>query len=846
MAEAAGAMPATRDTLFRAPLRAGESVGHWRLGAQHEARFDVADQPMSGDMDPFFFVTKTKNFIPHEYPCRREFAAQHRGKRPVPKITFSPKDWWFSFDGKGVDLSGFWFRPTQIESWAATSLESDAAQTARFRLATCGGAILKVNGAEVAHLSRYQRNFEEAIEVDVALAAGANEIAVWFGDLCERDTRYGFELSVVEGRGLSVALYCDVPPDEAEEISPLLDGMRFEWPSFREGDVALLFPKPASCDCAVGITFEGDLPSGDASESRHTLKAGETRLVLGEVGKLPAGFFHIAVRLERDGFALSRALGVEICDPASAAAPPASLEARAHEALQHVATHGHTDSIAALAMLAAGKGDAADAALRANLPSIFDCYDCADFWLVPLLWCRAKFADAIAADTRAEIDRAVLGFRYWMDEPGNDVMWYFSENHALLFHAACYLAGSLYPDATFVRSGRKGTKQTEIGRARVHEWFDRFEADELAEWNSAPYFPIDFKGLAALAALAPDGDVKARAEHAIRRLLEIVALSSHQGMLTASQGRSYEHSLCPATTLELSSIARLFFGRGGFGSHVHALPLLALLVLEHGFSPDPRLERLALWQEDGALEWCFRQGPGGVAALYHHKTRDHAMGSVTGYRVGEWGYQETVLHLRLGTRPQSQIWINHPGERNVSGSARPSFWGGCGTLPRVQQYCDVAIANFDVKPDQVDFTHAWMPESEMDEIAHAGDRVAVRAGNALALLIGSASFVRVSNGPTAGCEFRLMGRHTRWLVRLSDCDKEGSLQGFLRRFANLRTTDGTAGEIWLDDPDYGRVEFQANGTVAAEGRSLDPLSWNHSGRAVRLPQGETFVLPSQE
>ena len=44
------------------------------------------------------------------------------------------------------------------------------------------------------------------------LKAGANTIAVWFGDLCERDTRFVFELSVVEGRGLSVALDCDVPP----------------------------------------------------------------------------------------------------------------------------------------------------------------------------------------------------------------------------------------------------------------------------------------------------------------------------------------------------------------------------------------------------------------------------------------------------------------------------------------------------------------------------------------------------------------------------------------------------------------------------------------------------------
>ncbi len=28
----------------------------------------------------------------------------------------------------------------------------------------------------------------------------------------------------------------------------------------------------------------------------------------------------------------------------------------------------------------------------------------------------------------------ILNFRYWMDEPGDDVMWFYSENHALMFH----------------------------------------------------------------------------------------------------------------------------------------------------------------------------------------------------------------------------------------------------------------------------------------------------------------------------------------------------------------------------------------------------------------------------
>lgn len=833
--------------ILRVPLRQGESVGLWRLSEPHEERFDVADETMSGDMDPAFFLTKTRNFIPHEYPCRREFARLHRGKRPTPSLRFEPARWWFSFEGGGVDLSGFWFRPTRIECWAETGIEASEAQVARFRFATCGGAILLVNEEEVTFLARYQRNLEEAVEVETELKAGINSVAVWFGDLCERDTRFSFDLALTEGRGLNVAAPVGIPSSEAEEIARLLGGMRFERPSFTTGDVALVFPKPVTRDTAAIVEISGDLLPSETTEGQSTLKRGEHRLVVGPVEAFPAGFHRFAVTLRRCAFALSRTLATEVGDSQLTDAPAASIGDRAHEALAYVAGRGVPGAETALARLVLGHdGAETDAMLAACLPAIVDCHDCADFSLVPLLWCRAAFAGEIGPEMLERIDAAILGFRYWMDEPGNDVMWYFSENHALLFHSACYLAGAMFPDATFVRSGRSGREQSAVGRRRILDWFEHFERDELAEWNSAPYFPIDFKGLATLAALAPDGNIRLRAARAIRRLLEIVALSSHQGMLTASQGRSYEHSLRPSRTLELSAIARLFFGRGWACAHVQALPLLALLIRDQGFRIDLRIVDLAIWRGDDALEWTYRQGPGGMAALYHYKTRDYAMGTVAAYRPGEWGYQETVLHLRLGERPESQLWINHPGERIVSGSARPSYWGGCGMLPRVHQYRALAVVDFEAKPGQVDFTHAWLPEAEIDEVVRSGNRVLVRGGEALALIIGSGPLECVGEGPTAGCEVRQAGMRTRWIVRLSGAQEEGNLAAFEQRLAALSATDAGGGEIWLDDPDYGRVVCQPDGAIFAEGRKLDPSTWTHSGQALRLPQGEPFAIPSQD
>src|SRR5690606_21233539 len=152
-----------------------------------------------------------------------------------------------------------------------------------------------------------------------------------------------------------------------------------------------------------------------------------------------------------------------------------------------------------------------------------------DFYLVPLLWIRARHAADLSPDLAERIDRTLLAYRYWLDEPGNDVQWYFSENHALLLHTAAYLAGHLLPAARFARSNRTGAEQSATGAARVRAWLAHFERWEMAEFNSAPYFPIDLKGLTALQALAPDADIRARAARAIARLLEIVANSAHQG-----------------------------------------------------------------------------------------------------------------------------------------------------------------------------------------------------------------------------------------------------------------------------------------------------------------------------
>lgn len=57
--------------------------------------------------------------------------------------------------------------------------------------------------------------------------------------------------------------------------------------------------------------------------------------------------------------------------------------------------------------------------------------DCADFRLPALF--HAYHSPLFTEEEKESIKQVLLDFRYWTDEPGNDVMWFFSENHALCF-----------------------------------------------------------------------------------------------------------------------------------------------------------------------------------------------------------------------------------------------------------------------------------------------------------------------------------------------------------------------------------------------------------------------------
>ena len=70
--------------------------------------------------------------------------------------------------------------------------------------------------------------------------------------------------------------------------------------------------------------------------------------------------------------------------------------------------------------------------------------DCNDFRMISLQRLYIQFTDKLPKDIKERIKQTILNFRYWMTEPGNDNMCYWSENHQLLFATIEYIGCSLF------------------------------------------------------------------------------------------------------------------------------------------------------------------------------------------------------------------------------------------------------------------------------------------------------------------------------------------------------------------------------------------------------------------
>lgn len=671
----------------------GQPILRWQMSQPDARLFPGAARPMP-DTVTYRFVNGW--VATGDLPCREALKAALPGRTVAcPEGPFDALA--VGFDGRDLDFSRFCHLPTLIARGFRCLVRG---APVRLRLRTCGGVRLWLDGAPVAVFEPFTRNTPAETEVDLPLTGAAQVLTLRLEDLHERDTTCFFSLEVIDG-ALDTALPGTVDSARLDEAAQVLGSLRTDRVFYSDGQaVRLIADHPPAQDMALVVRGLGPFGRGGLTVDPDTLRdvavtlPPEGAVTLAGAEGLSAGCLSLKIETQVDGATLTRPLGTTVLR--KGAPLTGDWPARQRRVLDLIADSDGFEATVALCRAALGRQSVR--MIEACLDTIEARFDCSDFTILPLLWLYRDFADTLPEALRARMKAAFLGYRYWLDEPGNDVMWFWSENHVLCFHTAQLIAGELFPDAVFPTSGRTGAEQAEIARARLTRWFAAIDEDGLCEWNSAAYYPIDLLGLVSLFHMT---GFRADAGRVIDRVLMMAALHSLGDVPAGVQGRCYEKELLAGPHTELGSVMALVCGGDFVPGYDRAAGLLAL----SDYQP-PDLAAVAAPRRP--LRAAYTQGHGHAGRLTLWKSAEAQLSTTRPPSPGGKGHQAQWLDVQLARHPMARLWINHPGEARPWGERRPSLLAGSAVTPAVAQDGPRALMVYDLRKDWTDLRFAQL------------------------------------------------------------------------------------------------------------------------------------------
>lgn len=773
----------------------GDSLNAWELSATTAEYFPGTPAPAS-DPQNYRYIN---GFVDvGDLPCRTATWAEVATRSVELKNDWEVDSLYLPGSNRRVEFSQFRHHPTRLSRWCRTRISAPTNRYVSFRLETRGGIHIWVDGTLAARFEPFTRNSTQSTIVHLPIKASGSEVIVFTEDMAERDVNWFFELVLIDAVELDIYLPGAALGTNVAALKNLASQVRTGAEVAHANDlISLAFDTPAEID--VDIRAEVTATSHTHAlllDKTLTLPAGATELTLCNSDDLPDGYHTLVLTFIAGDSRVERNIGCAVLHSATPTILPEDLATRKRLALQHAANNGELRMGTAVALFETGHAD--DPRIRPILEeallAIEARRDCSDFVSVPLLWSYIRHAADFPEDLRARTEKTLLEYRYWVDEPGNDVMWFWSENHALCFHVSQLLAGMTWPDITFPSSGRKGREQADLATQRLDQWFDAVEEDGLAEWNSAAYYPVDFIGLLALAELAPE-PIAERAKALCDRIFTMAALHTLEGVPAGSMGRAYDKELRAGPLTELAPFAATAFGKGWFNKGVASLPLFAA----GRYEPPQDLQRYVEPAPSEAILANYRQGYGPAALLSLYKTRAVQLSTNSGARAGGYGHQQHVLDLRFASHPMARSWINHPGEDDPWGQQRPSYWAGNGNLPRVIQDGPSALLLYRLEASaRIDFTHVFAARNGVEHHLR-GDRLILKAGKATAAYIATGQLEAITKGPGSGIEYRNHGRIQGWAILVAETD---DLAAFNRYIDTCRLTmDSDGSQLTLARPD---------------------------------------------
>ncbi len=186
-------------------------------------------------------------------------------------------------------------------------------------------------------------------------------------------------------------------------------------------------------------------------------------------------------------------------------------------------------------------------------------------WTLPVpLWMLYRYAESpqLTAADRSDLRHVVLHTKFWMDEPGQDQECFFTENHQIIFHAAEYLAGQLYPDEVFPSDGRTGRWHQTRARGMIDHWIGWRGRFGFSEWKSMGYSDALLFALLTLREFAGEEALRRQADGVVDLILLQYALYNVGGDTACTQGRATWQTVVRGEEWMSSAVCSLLWGVG--------------------------------------------------------------------------------------------------------------------------------------------------------------------------------------------------------------------------------------------------------------------------------------------
>jgi hypothetical protein len=803
---AEGHLPPTGRTVHR--LDADGTVRDWLVSPVWSRPCNDLDEVLASDGDPWgphgrWVLTNGPDVAPLK---RRLFARQPWTDRTLPPLV-EGAFWTRRHVGPDgfVDWSTFCFTPAYREAVAATRFEVDQAEERILEVASTGPFRCWAGGDLLLEHDDFSYMEPRTLAARVRLSSRTTDVVIATRQVAFRECRHILRLRV---RGLPVRVV--IPNPAADE--------------FRNAVAERVLEQVGSTSWALARdAAELTGPPGAALRvNGQPVRVGPDGTASVEVGPGPPGEVALEVRIDDEATPVSRGLTVARLPRPHRTLPAGDPGQWRAEVLDHVARQRGTTAAA----LARGDVEAHD--LQTALHRITTRGDCADFEVLGLLhlWHRIPAHDW-PVGLRQQVEDALVGMKYWIDQPGLDAMCYFTENHQLVWHAAQCLAGAAWPDRDFSVDGRPGSVHAEEGGERAAAWIRRKLDGGFSEFDSNAYLAIDVLALVSLVELDTDDDLRAAAEALLDKTLLTLAANSWRGVHGAAHGRSYVRTLRSSRFEETAPLLWLIAGVGALNDAV--LPVTALATARC-YSVPEIVRRLAGGEP---AAWWGRQTYRGAYAfdldlldrpygsdLRVWRTPGAMLSSVQDHRTGLPGLQEHIWGATLG--PEFQVSVTYPANADSGGSARPNAWAGQRVLPLARQDRDTVLALHCFPTDDPSaHTHLWFPVAWCDAWVQRGSWLAARCGSGFLAVATPGGVRALRSGDTAWQEWHPVGPGTAWVATVAwagDADPEVAFRVWTAGLGEPITTNR---DLAWTTPDGRGLQLSWDGAFLRDGVAVD-------------------------